>query len=51
MLAENGYMSNKKEMDLIADPVAMQKKAEAIVQGIVNFYLEDNGHTITYKTE
>jgi N-acetylmuramoyl-L-alanine amidase len=51
VLAENGYMSNKKEMDLIADPVAMQKKAEAIVQGIVNFYLEDNGHTVTYKTE
>lgn len=49
VLAENGYMSNKKEMDNIADAAVMQTKAQAIVQGIVNYYLEDGGMTITYS--
>lgn len=51
VLAENGYMSNKKEMDSIADAAAMRVKARAIVQGIVNYYLEDNGAVITYSEE
>ena len=51
VLAENGYMSNKKEMDAIADPELMKIKARAIVQGIVNYYLEDNGVAITYTEE
>ena len=51
VLTENGYMSNKWEMDRIGSEEYMQKKAEAIVQGIVNFYLENSGYPVTYETE
>lgn len=43
VLAENGYMSNKKDMDRIANEEDMRTKAQAIARGIVNFYLQDNG--------
>lgn len=43
VLAENGYMSNLRDMDDIIDPEMMRRKAKAIVQGIVNYYLEENG--------
>lgn len=43
VLAENGYMSNKKEMDRIADEEYMKIKAQAIARGIVNYYLEESG--------
>lgn len=51
VLAENGYMTNRKEMNGITDPEIMQIKAQAIVQGIVNYYLEDNGIAVTYQTD
>ena len=43
VLAENGYMSNKKEMDIIASEDYMRIKAQAIARGIVNYYLEESG--------
>ena len=51
VLAENGYMSNKWEMDRIADSELMQQKAEALVQGIANYYLQLSGFEVTYNTE
>ncbi len=43
VLAENGYMSNKKEMDRIADPEVILQKARDLAQGIANYYLEESG--------
>ena len=40
VLTESGYMSNTADMDEMIDPAIMQKKAEALCQGIVNYYLE-----------
>ena len=51
VLAENGYMSNRWELDRIADEEIMQQKAEALVQGIVNYYLELSGVEITYDID
>ena len=51
VLAENGYMSNQWELDRIADEEIMQQKAEALVQGIVNYYLEISGAEITYDVD
>jgi len=51
VLAENGYMSNKWELDRIADPAIMQEKARALTQGVVNYFLENSGVTVTYETE
>lgn len=51
VLAENGYMSNTWEMDRIADSALMQEKAEALVQGIVNYYLQLSGYEVTYDIE
>ena len=39
VLAENGFMSNKKELDKIADPQVILEKAQALTQGIVDYYL------------
>lgn len=43
VLAENGYMSNPKELDRIADPEILAQKAAALTQGIVNYYLQLSG--------
>lgn len=43
VLGENGYMTNYNDMDRITDETYMRKKAQAIVQGIVNYYLEESG--------
>jgi N-acetylmuramoyl-L-alanine amidase len=51
VLAENGYMSNYRDMNKIADPEAMEKKAVAIAQGIVNYYLEKSGYPVTYASD
>ncbi len=51
VLAENGYMSNSWEMNRIADNEIMARKAKALVQGIVNYYLELSGYEVTYNIE
>jgi len=51
VLSENGYMSNTWEMNRIADPQIMEEKAKAIVQGIVNYYLQNSGYPVTYDIE
>lgn len=39
VLTENGYMSNPAEMDSIANQEVTVKKAQAIAQGVANYYL------------
>lgn len=39
VLTENGYMSNPAEMDTIANQEITVKKAQAIAQGVANYYL------------
>ena len=39
VLTENGYMSNAADMDAIADQATTVKKAQAIAQGVANYYL------------
>ncbi len=39
VLTENGFISTPKEADGIADPATLTKKAKAITQGIVDYYL------------
>ena len=51
VLAENGYMSYKYDMDRIAKDEYMQQKADALVQGICNYYLELSGYEVTYEKE
>ena len=51
VLTENGYMSNQRDMDQIANTNAMQKKSEVTVQAIANFYLEMNGYPIISSDE
>lgn len=40
VLTESGYMSHTQDMDDMVNPEIVQKKAEALCQGIVNYYLE-----------
>lgn len=40
VLTESGYMSNPQDMADLVDPDIVAKKAQAICQGIVNYYLE-----------
>lgn len=49
VLSENGYMSNTWELDRIGDSKIMEQKAKALVQGIVNYYLELSGYEVTYE--
>ena len=51
VLAENGYMSNKWEMDQIASQEIMEKKAAALTQAVVNYFLENSGYPITYDSQ
>ncbi len=46
VLTENGYMSNKRDIDNIANDEVTRRKAQAIVQGIANYYLEESGLNI-----
>lgn len=48
VLSENGYMSNSWEMNRIADNEIMAQKAKALVQGIVNYYLQLSGYEVSY---
>lgn len=48
VLAENGYMSNTGDLAKIADPAALDAKADALVQGIVNYYLAQSGYPVAY---
>lgn len=40
VLTENGYMSNAGDMFNTVDPPAIAKKAQALAQGIANYFLE-----------
>lgn len=51
VLTENGFMSNKWELDRIANEENMRIKAAAITQGIVNYFLENSGVAVTYQEE
>ncbi len=51
VLAENGYMSNKWEMTRIGESEIMQEKAQALVRGVVNYYLQNSGYAVTYDIE
>ena len=42
VLTENGFMSNKADLEAMMDPVAVQNKAIAIAQGIADYFLEIN---------
>lgn len=48
VLSENGYMTNSWEMNRIADNEIMAQKAQALTQGIVNYYLELSGFPVEY---
>ena len=39
VLTENGFMTNAEDLADMVDPVVVQKKAEAIAQGIANYFL------------
>lgn len=43
VLTENGHMSNITDLTGMLDDATIQKKAQALTQGIVNYYLEMNG--------
>ena len=43
ILSENGYMSNTKDMDNMLPKDIMERKAQALAQGVVNYFLEING--------
>lgn len=43
VLTENGHMTNITDLTGMLDEETIQKKAQAITQGIVNYYLEMNG--------
>lgn len=40
VLTESGYMSNTADMDEMVNPRILSEKANALCQGIVNYYLE-----------
>lgn len=46
VLTENGFMSNPADVAHMLDENSIAKKADALVQGIVNYYLEQNGYEI-----
>ena len=44
VLTENGFMSNPDDVTNMLTEEALDKKADALVQGIVNYYLELSGY-------
>ena len=42
ILSENGYMSNTRDMDNMLPKDIMERKAQALAQGVVNYFLEMN---------
>ena len=44
VLTENGFMSNVDDVSNMLSEEAMNKKADALVQGIANYYLELSGY-------
>ena len=44
VLTENGFMSNADDVTNMLTEEALDKKADALVQGIVNYYLELSGY-------
>ena len=42
ILTENGFMSNAEDLAAMMDPVTVQNKAAAMVQGIADYFLEIN---------
>ncbi len=43
VLTENGYMSNKREMDMMLSTENNRLKAQALAQGVANYFLDING--------
>ena len=46
VLTENGFMTHPYDVTRMLDEEAIAKKADAMVQGIVNYYLELSGYEI-----
>ena len=46
VLTENGFMTHPYDVTRMLDEEAISKKADAMVQGIVNYYLELNGYDL-----
>ncbi len=46
VLTENGFMTHPYDVTRMLDEEAIGKKADAMVQGIVNYYLELNGYEL-----
>ena len=43
VLTENGYLSNRKDLQIILDQSAQEAEAKALAQGVANYFLEING--------
>ena len=39
VLTENGFMTNAQDLANMVDETVVQKKAEAIAQGVANYFL------------
>ena len=46
VLTENGFMTHRNDMSHMLDEASISKKADAMVQGIVNYFLERSGYPI-----
>ena len=46
VLTENGFMTHPYDVTRMLDEESISKKADAMVQGIVNYYLELNGYEL-----
>ena len=46
VLTENGFMTHPYDVTRMLDEESIAKKADAMVQGIVNYYLELNGYPL-----
>lgn len=46
VLTENGFMTHPYDVTRMLDEESIAKKADAMVQGIVNYYLELNGYEL-----
>ncbi len=47
VLTENGYMSNRKDLELMLSEEMNHRKAVALSQAVVNYFLETNGLSVS----
>ncbi len=47
VLTEGGYLSNREDLNLILSSVVKQKTARALTQGVVNYFLEMSGLSVS----